>query len=274
VKKTAFLLALVALAACSGDSTGSQPTLAGQWLFRMRATTTGDTPVGCQVVGTVRLAGSGSTFTGRMPMPETSCTSIHGALPTFDSTTTLSARLKGDSVFMTLRAGDYEIQQAGLLLGDSIAGAATGSATGTMAARRFAESIPLDRVPVRLTGAVARNTELYGRGAWNGLILVQPGTGEAIFLLPSTGTQALLATGTYTVGGATAQLHGYYQLFANGKADPYVQFTGGTVTVTQADAQLVRGTFDVTGVLNGGPDEVRLQSEFTMHRSGYPDGSL
>lgn len=268
MKKTAFLLALMALAACNGDSTGSGRSLAGQWIFRMRASPVNDNFVGCLAVGTVRLAGSGDSFSGRMPLPEVTCGNATVVAQSFDSTTTLTARIEGDSVLLTLRAGAYEFRKTARMLGDSLGSGPAADGSG-MAARRYPDDVPLDRATVHVTGAVTRDVQLYGRGAWNNLQLVSVAKDEAVIMVPASAQAPLLAVGTYAVGTPGAPLFGTYQRFSGGKVDPYVRFTGGTVTITQADAQLVRGTVDVTGVLNEGSEQVRLQADFTSHRSGY-----
>jgi hypothetical protein len=270
VKRFLALVSLIALAACSGDSTGSQPSLAGQWLFRMRAESVNNQPVNCRVDGSVRLTGSGSSFSGRMPVPEAFCSSAIGAAPTFDSTTTLTARLDGDSVRLTLKGRGVEIQQVARLLGDSLAGHPAGGSTGTMAARRFPDSVPLDRLTVQISGALTRTRELYAMGAWTGLIFASTANDEAIFLMTGTGAMTPLQVGTYTVGGVGAQLRGYHMALAANGFDDVTWFSAGTVTVTQADVHLVRGTFDVTGAFNGGPQTLRLQGDFTSHHSGWP----
>jgi hypothetical protein len=266
VKKIVFLLLVMAVPACSGDSTGSRPSLAGQWIYRMRATSVDN--VFCYVVGSVRLTGSGDSFSGRMPVAEASCSSDNQS---FDSTTTLTARVEGDSVLLTLRAGVHEFRQTARLLGDSLAGRQPGDPFGKSAARRYPDSVPLDRANVHLTGAVTRTVELYGRDASNGLQLISVARDEVVFLRPPSSSLPGFAVGTYAVGSSGAPLFGTYERFSGGMVDPYVRFTGGTVTITQADAQLVRGTIDVTGVLNEGTEQVRLQADFTSHRSGYPD---
>ena len=272
MKKIVFLLLVMAVPACSGDSTGSRPSLAGQWIYRMRASTAGSFPVFCYVVGSVRLTGSGDSFSGRMPVAEASC-GTDAVGQSFDSTTTLTARVEGDSVLLTLRAGIYEFHQTARLLGDSLAGRQPGDPFGKSAARRYPDSVPLDRANVRLTGAVTRTVELYGRDASNGLQLISVARDEVVFLRPPSSSLPGFAVGMYAVGSSGAPLFGTYQRFSGGMVDPFVRFTGGTVTITQADAQLGRGTIDVTGVLNEGTEQVRLQADFTNHRSGYPDGS-
>ena len=271
MKKYRALLLLVALAACTGDSTGSgsTPSLAGQWIFRMHALTAENLPVGCQVVSYVRLTGSGSSFSGRMRIPEASCVGVYNIAASFDSTTTVTAQVAGDSVLLTVRAGDYDLHQTARILGDSLAGNFTGDGTGTMAARRYPDSVPLDRANVRLTGAVTRTIELFGYGAWNGLRFASATKDEAVLLLPTNVNRPVLAVGTYAVANnADAPLYGDYARLVGNKIDPEVQFTSGTVTITQADAQLVTGTFDVVGILNAGSEQVRVQGDFTSHRSG------
>jgi hypothetical protein len=271
VKKPSLLLLLAALAACGGDSTGSRPSLAGQWIFRMRASPAGLDYIGCQVAGTVRLAGSGSSFSGRMPLPEATCGEAPVVTASFDSTTTLTARVEGDSVLLTVRAGAYEFHRTARLLGDSLAVTPAADGSG-MGARRYPDDVPLDRATVHLTGAVTRDVQLYGRGAWNGFQLLNVAKDEGVIMLAPSAQSPLLAVGSYPVGTPDAPLFGTYQRFVGGMVDPYVRFTGGTVTITSADAQLVSGTLDVTGVLNEGTSQVRLQGEFTSHRSGYPAG--
>jgi hypothetical protein len=171
-------------------------------------------------------------------------------------------------VLLTLHAGDYDLHQTARILGDSLAGPLTGDGTGTIAARRFPDSVPLDRANVQISGAVTRTVELYGYGAWNGLRFASATKDEAVLLLPTSPTRPVLTVGTYAVANSTAApLYGDYARIVGGKGDD-VQFTSGTVTVTQADAQLVTGTFDVTGVLNAGTEQVRVQGDFTSHRSG------
>jgi hypothetical protein len=268
VKKTAFLLVVMALAACNGDSTGSSRSLAGQWIYRMRASPVDEPFVRCQVAGAVRLAGSGASFSGRMPLPEVSCGDAYTVTAGFDSTTTVSARVEGDSVLLTVRAGANEFRQTARLLGDSLAGRPTTDGQG-VAARRYPDDVPLDRAIVHVTGAVTRDVQLTGRGVWNGVQLLSVAKDEGVFLVPASSTSPPLAVGSYAVGTAGAPLFGTYQRFLNGMVDPYVRFTGGTVTITRADAQLVSGTIDVTGVLNEGSEQVRVQAEFTGHRAGY-----
>lgn len=266
MKKFGILL-LVALAACNGDSTGSRGSLAGQWLLRIR----GSTPQsfnGCQVVGAVRLTGGGDSFSGRMPVPEAACGGSYA--PAFDSTTTVTAQVVADSVLLTVRANGYELRQTARLLGDSLGG--TGSdGWSLVAARRYPDNVPLDRATVRLTGAVTRTVELYGYGFWNGLRFVSAAKDEGVLLLATNASLPALGVGTYGVSHSTATpLYGDYQRFSGNKVDPYVEFTSGAVTITQADAQLVTGTVDVTGSLNDGPEQVRVQIDFTSHRSGFP----
>jgi len=269
VKKPSLLL-LLAFAACSGDSTGSTPSLAGQWIFRMRPLTVENLPVGCQVVSYVRLTGSGDSFSGRMRIPESSCVGVYDISASFDSTTTVTARVEGDSVLLTVHAGEYELRQTARILGDSLAGQLTGDGTGVMAARRYPDSVPLDRAAVQLSGAVTRTVELFGYGAWNGLRFASATKDEAVLLLPTSPSRPVLTVGTYAVANSVdAPLYGDYARFVGGKIED-VQFTSGTVTVTQADAQLVTGTFDVTGTILATGEQVRVQADFTSHRSGYP----
>jgi hypothetical protein len=269
VRKTVYLLLPMALAACNGDSTGSRRSLAGQWIFRMRASPVDDRFVGCQVAGAVRLAGSGGSFSGRMPLPEVTCGNASTVAASFDSTTTLTARVEGDSVLLTVRAGAYEFRKAVRILGDSLGSRPADDGSG-MAARRYPDDVPLDRATVHITGAVTRDVQLYGRGAWNGVQLLSVAKDEGVLLLPPNIQMPLLAVGTYAVGTPGSPLYGTYERFSGGMVDPYVRFTGGTVTITRADAQIVSGTIDVTGVLNEGSEQVRVQADFTSHRSGYP----
>lgn len=270
MKKFCILL-LMGLAACGGDATGSRPSLAGQWLFRMRTNTLGNVPIGCRVYGAVRLTGSGGSFSGRMPLPEASCQTVIGTPPTFDSTTTLTAQVQGDSVLLTLRTPDAEIRQVARILGDSLAGELTGDATGMIAARRYPDSVPLDRANVRMTGAYNATIELLGYGAWNGVRFASATKDQALLLLPTTASRPPLAVGTYDVANSAAvPLYGSYARLVGSMLDPEVMFTGGTVTITQVDAQIIAGTLDVTGVLNGGTGQVRIQADFTSHRSWWP----
>ena len=272
MKKVSTLLVLAVLAGCNGDSTGSSTSLAGQWVFRLRAEMVGGQPVGCHIYGTVHLTGSGSSFSGKIPVPDANCSSSFVTPPVFDSTTTLTAQVQGDSALLTLHGRDADIQMVAQIAGDSLAGRTTGGTTGVMGARRFPDSVPIDRSTVQLTGAVTRTAEIYGRGAWSGLIFVSAAQDEAIFIVPTAGVQTLLAPGTYTVGGSAAPLHGYYDRWVGGTSVSYVLFTSGTVTITSADTQLVTGSLDVTGELNGGSEQVRVQTSFTMHHSAYPSG--
>jgi hypothetical protein len=232
------------------------------------STTTPSLPAGCQVVGTIRLAGSGDSFSGRMPVPEASCGGGYAAA--FDSTTTVTAQVVADSVLVTLRANGYELRQTARLLGDSLGGAGS-DGWSLVAARRYPDIVPLDRATVRLTGAVTRTVELYGYGAWNGVRFVSTAKDEGVNLLATSALVPVLGAGTYTVSNSTATpLYGDYLRFSGNKIDPDVQFTSGTVTITQADAQLVTGTVDVTGPVNGGSEQARVQIDFTSHRSGFP----
>ena len=136
MKKSFSLFLLMALAACNSDSTGSRPSLAGQWIFRMRTNAVNGVPMGCQVVGAVRLAGSGSAYSGRIALPEATCSSPLGISgPVFDSTATLTAQVQGDSVLITLQAHDIEIRQVAQILGDSLAGHLMGTGTELERAR-------------------------------------------------------------------------------------------------------------------------------------------
>lgn len=266
-----LLLLMMAAAACSGDATGARRSLAGQWIFRMRATSLNNLPVGCQLAATVRFTGSGSLFSGRMPLSEVICTSVIGPIPTFDSTTTVTAQLQGDSVLLTLRTVDTEIRQVARVLGDSLDGRLIDGSVGVIAARRYPESVPLDRATVRLSGAYTRTVELLGYGAWNGVRFSSAAKDEVLLLPATEANRPLLAVGTYAVArSAAVPLYGSYARLVGIMLDPEVEFTSGTVTITQADAQLVAGTVDVTGTLNGGSEQVRVQADFTSHRSGWP----
>jgi hypothetical protein len=95
---------------------------------------------------------------------------------------------------------------------------------------------------------------------------------EAILLLPTSPSPPPLAVGTYAVGSSGAPLFGVYVRQTGFLQESVVHFTGGTLTITRADAQLVSGTLDVTGTLDAGSSQVRVQADFTSHRSGYTGG--
>lgn len=275
MKKIALLLLVMAAAGCSGDATGARRSLAGEWIYRTRISTLDTWPVGCRVTGTVRLTGSGNSFSGRMPVPEASCSGPYaGHAPVFDSTTTLTAQVQGDSVLLTLRANGGEIRQTARILGDSLTGVVSGDgSSGTMAARRYPDDVEIDRVTVRVSGALTRTVELHGRGAWNGLLFRSAANDEALSLLPTTQSVPVLTVGTYAVGNTVAvPLSGYYTHWAGNVVDIDVELVGGTVTIVHADAQLVRGSFDLIGRPYATSDQVRLQGDFVSHASGYPGG--
>jgi hypothetical protein len=264
VKATLTVLGLMLLAACS-DATGSHPDLTGQWLVRMYAGTTGPYVIGCRVNGTVRLTGNGNTYSGRMLLPERSCGSLHDISESFDSTTTLEAQVVGDSVVLTLRAGPYTFSETASLLGDSLTGHIPGDPFGLIGARRYPASVPLDRAAVRFSGAVTRTVELQGYGFFSGIHLASPSRDESLLLAPIV-AQPPLTVGTYPVGRPGDPLGGYHDRLVAGLVDQ-IRFTGGTLTVTGADAQIATGSMDLTGIFEPTGGKVRVQADFTVHQS-------
>jgi len=271
VKKSSSLLLLTALAACSGDSTGSRPSLAGQWLYRVLVNEAGDPQVRCAVSGVVTLQQQGGTVSGRMPRsvmlcvyPPNGFTGIDRA--TFDSTTTVSGTVQGDSLLLTLQGPGLTVRQSVRVLGDSLAGTVLEAGGGVVGARRFADSVRLGQTTVRVSGGAAQTLELYARmdGPTPSLVLEGPGNASALVRVFARDGSTTLSTGTFTVGGTGSAYVGTYTgpLAASGYHEPDLPFTSGQITITYADAQIARGSLDVSGPDYATGAIVRVQADF------------
>jgi hypothetical protein len=267
VKKLVCLLLLMAAAACSGDSTGSRPSLAGQWLYRVRLDAArGDPSMKCTVSGAVSFQETGGQVSGRMLHPLVLCVSPagtgvdHSAL---DSTTTVSGTADGDSLLLTLQGPGLTVTQSVRLLGDSLTGRVLDGGGGTVGGRLFADSVKLGRATIQLSGGRSQTVPAYARMSRTRVILEGTNGQSPGLVLTPFDYGPNLSTGTFTVGGVGSVYHGFYAgPIVGGHYDPYVAFSSGQVTVTYADAQIARGTIDASGPTSDTGVNVRAQAEF------------
>jgi hypothetical protein len=271
VKKIVSLLAMTVLAACSGDSTGSRPSFAGQWLYRALLNEVGDQQVRCTVSGVVTLQQQGGSVSGHMARSAMLCVYPPNGFTgtdrtTFDSTTTVSGTVQGDSLLLTLQGPGVAVRQSVRLLGDSLAGTVLETGGGVVGARRFADSVRLGRTTVQVSGGATQTVELYARmdGPTPSLVLEGPGNASALLRLFAYSQGTTLSTGTFTVGGPGSTYAGSYMgpLAASGYHEPDLPFTSGQITITHADAQVARGSFDVSGPDYATGAMVRIQADF------------
>lgn len=259
----ALALACAVLPACSGDGTGSRPSLQGQWVYRVRLDAVrGNPSARCSVSGVVKFQQSGASVSGKMQDPVILCPNFGLDDSDFDSTTTVTGSVQGDSVLLTMQGPGLTVKQSVRVLGDSLAGRLLDSGGGIVAGRRYPDSEPLGRTTVQVSGAATQTQALYARFNGASLFMV-PRFGASGLLLQPYNVNAALSTGTFTVGGTGSAYHGYYAgPIVGGHYEPFVDFTSGSMTITYADHQIARGSIDVTGTVASTGATARVQAEF------------
>ena len=271
-KLLALALACAALPACS-DGTGSRPSLQGQWVYRVRLDEIRGEPLArCSVSGVVKFQQSGASVSGQMQDPVILCVNpgVGVNVSDFDSTTTVSGSVQGDSVLLTMRGPGLAVKQSVRVLGDSLAGRLLDSGGGIVAGRRYPDSEPLGRTTVHVSGGATQTQELYARFNGPGLFLV-PRFGISGLLLQPFNVNAQLSTGTFTVGGVGSAYHGYYAgPIVGGHHEPFVDFTSGSMTLTYVDHQIARGSIDILGAESLTGAAAHVQAEFVAIVDRFP----
>lgn len=274
-----FLALFLPLSACS-DSTGVKHDVSGQWVYRVSAGPSADHPAGCAFSGVMTIVQSGSHLSGRMPAPERICG--FGAPVVFDSTTTVSGEVAGDSVAFVVAAHGVELRTSARILGDSLAGMATGAFAGAAGARRFPSTPVIDRGTLQVTGAVSHTSDvdvahvrseidIHRRDQTEGLTLRVP---AQVPFAPYDSLSAywLMRPGTYPLGASGDSIGAAYDL-AGASGLPAISATlHGTVQIVEANGQLVRGTVTGNGIdaITGQP--VQVSAAFVAHLVQLPDG--